>query len=268
MRSSSASRSREETYKRRAIVLALLAVAVLAGLGTWKFFGHSEAPTDLLCSSSRGPSAHVILLVDKTDPLTFTQGKAFHQIIEDFTKGKYVHEGELLSVFVLGQDFRDTADPVFERCNPGDGSLRSKVTENPELWRRKYQNEFVKPLMDFEQQMRASQSSKWSPILEMLQVVAIRFAKYDVHGRRSLFIVSDMLHNTPDYSLYRDPIDYDVLKRKPAFSRLRSKLETVEGNIFLLLNSPPLQTRKLSKFWEDYLRDMGGSLEKIESLPG
>lgn len=268
MRGSAASRNRDRKYAWRATVLALLALAALAGLGAWKFLSHSEVPTDLLCPASRGPSAHVILLVDKTDPLTFTQGKAFNQILEDFTKGKYAREGELLSVFVLGEDFRDTADPIFEKCNPGDGSSRSKVTENPELWRRKYQNEYVKPLMDLEQQMRALESSKWSPILEMLQVVALRFAKYDVQGRRSLFVVSDMLHNTPDYSLYRDPIDYSVLKGKPFFARKRSKLDAVGTNIFFLMNSPPLQTRKLSKFWEDYVKDMGGSLESTEPLPG
>jgi len=268
MNASTASRNRDRSYARRATVLALFAVATLAGLGTWKFFGHSEVPTYLLCPLSHGPSAHVILLVDKTDPFTFTQSKALNQILEDFTKDKYVREGELLSVFVLGQDFRDTAEPIFEKCNPGDGSSRSKVTENPELWGRKYQNEYVNPLMDLEQQLRSSQSSKWSPILEMLQVVALRFAKYDVRGRRSLFIVSDMLHNTSDYSLYRDPIEYEVLKTKPAFFRLRSKLEKVDVNIFLLMNTPTLQTRKLSKFWQDYLKDMGGSIEKIDSLPG
>lgn len=268
MRRSAASEKRESSYAWRATVLAIFSVAALASIGIWKFLGHSDAPTDLLCPSGTGPLAHVILLVDKTDPLTFTQGKAFSQILEDFTKGKYVREGELLSVFVLGEDFRQTADPIFERCNPGDGRTRSRITENPELWNRKYQNDYVKPLLALEEQMRSLKAAKWSPILEMLQVVALRFSKHNVRGGRSLFIVSDMLHNTSDFSLYIDPQDFGTLKQRPAFARLHSRLDSVGVSLFLLMNSPELQTRKLSRFWEDYFKDTGASLEKIEPLPG
>ena len=80
--------------------------------------------------------------------------------------------------------FRETAEPLFEKCNPGDGSSRSKLTENPELWKRRYQNEFVTPLLALEENLRALVPAKRSPILEMMQVVALRFAKYRARGPR------------------------------------------------------------------------------------
>jgi hypothetical protein len=208
------------------------------------------------------------LLIDKTDPLTFTQGRALRQLLDDLAKGRFAREGELLSVFVLGEDIRATADPIFERCNPGDGSSRSNLTDNPELWKRKHDQEFVKPLVALEDQMRAPKAASVSPIFEMLQVVALRFAKFDVRGRRSLIIVSDMLHNTPAYSLYRQSQDFAALRTTPEFARLRSKLEGADVELLLLMHTPQLQSRRLTKFWEDYFRDMGARLQRVEPLPG
>ena len=256
---------------RQKWVLALLITAVtlgFVGMVAWKTLSQPDAPDSLLCPARTGPKGHVILLVDRTDPLSFTQSRAVNQLVEDIAKGRYAREGELLSVFVLGEDFRSTPDPIFERCNPGDGSSRSKLTENPELWKQKHEAEFVKPLMALEPQMRATQAGQWSPIFEMLQVVSLRFAKYDVRGRKYLILVSDMLHNTPAYSLYKEPPEFAVLQTRPDFAKLRSKLEAVDVELLLLMHTPQLQTRRLSRFWEDYFRDMGGRLQRIDPLPG
>jgi hypothetical protein len=99
-------------------------------------------------------------------------------------------------------------------------------------------------------------------------VVALRFAKFDVRGRRSLIIVSDMLHNTPAYSLYRQSQDFAALRTTPEFARLRSKLEGADVELLLLMHTPQLQSRRLTKFWEDYFRDMGARLQRVEPLPG
>ncbi len=224
--------------------------------------------TKLLCSSKDGPLAHIVLLVDKTDPLTFTQGKEFSQILEDFAKIKYVREGELLSVFVLGEDFKQTADPIFEKCNPGDGSNQSMASGNPKLWKQMFEDEYLKPLVALESELKSQTALKQSPILQMLQVVALRFAKYNVQGPRRLYIVSDMLHHTPDLSLFREQPDFLSLTKRPAFARLRAKLDSVDTTVFLLLHKPQLQTIRLSKFWEDYFRDMGGSLQKFDPIHG
>jgi len=268
MRGSVARKDRDRRQKWLVFLIAGFAIAAFAGIIVWKIVSHSDSPDARLCPSRTGPSGHVVLLVDKTDPLSFTQARALRQILEDGAKGKYVLEGELLSVFVLGDDFRDTADPIFERCNPGDGSTRSKIYENPELWKRKFESEFVKPLLALEPQMRSPAAVKNSPILEMLQVVALSFAKHDVQGRRNLVVVSDMLHNTAFYSQYRDPLTFQSLKQRPEFTKLRSKLDAVDVEIYLLMHSPQLQSRRLVKFWEDFLRDMGGRLQKVELLPG
>ena len=265
---SAARRKRDRKSALWGFVLFGLVVVILGAVFFWKATGESDVLAENLCPAKTGPAGHVILLVDKTDALTFTQTKAFNQVLENFSRMKYVGERELLSVFVLDEDFRGNAEPIFEKCNPGNGSNRSRITDNPELWNRKYQNDYVKPLLSTGSQLRSMGPAKYSPILEMLQLVALRFEKYDVRGSRKLYIVSDMLHNTQQLSLFGGVPEFESLKNKPIFSRLRASLKEVDVTIFLLLFSPQLQTRKLSKFWEDYITEMGGKLQQINSFPG
>ncbi len=247
--------------------MVIVVVAVVAGIVMWKL-KEPGRPDAMLCSPKNIPTAHVILLVDKTDPLTFTQAKAFNQILGDLVSGKLVREGELLSVFVLGEDFRETADPIFEKCNPGDGTGRSGVNDNPKLWKDLHDVEYAKPLLALESQMRALEPGKYSPILQMLQVVALCYSKYHVPGPKRLIIVSDMLQNTPEISFFRMTPTFADAQKAPTFARLRAKLNSVDVTIRMLHHSPQLQKTPLAKFWEDYFREMGGTLQEIDPLPG
>src|SRR2546426_6186918 len=236
--------------RRQTIIASLLLLAVLGaagGIGLWKF-SRPAGPSAILCPHD-GPKAHVALLVDKTDPLSFTQGKAFASLLRTYSAGRRVREGELLSVFVLGEDFRDTAEPLFEKCHPGDGSDKNPLTENPELWRKRYQEQFEKPILELERLLKTEKPAARSPIMEMVQLVGLNFQKHDVRGPKRLVIVSDMLHNTPTYSMYSDPIDLEWLRKRPVFQRLRAKLPGVDVEILLLMNRPDVQNRGLIRFW-------------------
>ena len=102
---------------RKQIIFGTLLLVGLLGIGTgllvWKL-KQPKPPTALLCPAE-GAKGHVAVLVDKTDPLSFTQGRAFQALLDNLATGKIAQEGELLSVFVLGEDFKKSADPLFER---------------------------------------------------------------------------------------------------------------------------------------------------------
>jgi hypothetical protein len=258
--------------RRREILWGVLALAValaLAGSAAWLFFGHREAGLDpaTLCPVT-GPKGHVILLVDKTDPFNFTQKQAFLQYLAEFGRGR-VKEGELFSVFALGEDFTGNARPVFEMCNPGRGEDKNIWTSNPEKLRRLFDERFLAPMAALADQLAAETPAPQSPIMEMLQLVAINgFRARNVAGPRRLFVVSDMLQNTQAFSQYRGDTDFAAFRETPMFQKARTDLAGVDVELAYLLNNPSRQTRRHLKFWEDYFEAMGAAIVAVRLLEG
>lgn len=267
------SRSRAALRRRRRHILGgLIALAValaVAGAAAFLWFGGRDGELDpaSLCPRT-GPKGHAVLLVDRTDPFNFTQSQALLQYLGEFGRGK-VGEGELLSVFVLGEDFTRDAQPVFQMCNPGRGEGRSLWTANPEQLRRRFEARFLAPMTELAGRLRGGAQAPRSPIMEMLQLVAINgFRAQGVAGPRRLYVVSDMLQNTDGYSQYREEADFQRFRASPLFPKLRAELAGVQVELAYLLTNPPRQTRRHVQFWEDYFRDMGAILVAVRPLEG
>jgi hypothetical protein len=249
--------------------LLLLATAAVIAAAIYFFQAARQERLDAadLCPAS-GPRGHVILLVDRTDPMSFIQEQAFLTYLKAFGEGG-VGEGELFSVFVVGEDFAAAAQPWFNMCNPGRGEDKSRWTSNPEQIRRRFESKFLAPMQRQAGQLRAAAPAKTSPILEMLQLAAIEGFRQDhASGRKKLVIVSDMLHNTPEFSLYREAADFDAFRQTPYFQKSQADLAGVEVEIFLLMNAPQRQNLRLVNFWERYFQAMGARLVHVKPVEG
>ena len=250
-------------------ILLLAAALAIAGSAAYLFLLNRSDALDpgSLCPAS-GPRGHAVLLVDKTDPLNFTQKQAFLEYLAEFGRGR-VKEGELFSVFVLGGDFKSTARPIFEMCNPGKGENKDIWTANPDRIRRQFENKFLKPMRALAEQLQATEAAKDSPIMQMLQLVAINgFRARNVQGPRRLYVVSDMLQNTDNYSQYKGDLDFPKFRDSLAFQKVRTDLSGVEVELAYLLNAPARQTRRHLKFWEDYFRELGARIVSVRVLEG
>jgi len=226
------------------------------------------APDSATLCPAEGPRGHYVLLVDKTDPLSFTQKQSFSVFLEDLVKRR-VPEGYLLSVFVLGEDFKSNAQPLVELCNPGAGDNKSALTSNVQRARRTYEEKFIKPLLSQGEALQSSQPAKMSPILEMLQLVAITgFRKHDVQGERKLFLMSDMLHNAASLSMYRGTPSYAEFSDTDYGRKTQADLRDVSVELYYLLNAPQLQTRRNLLFWESYFTKSGARLMQVRPLEG
>lgn len=252
------------------IAFGLLALAVVIAVMAGAGYFYSTRPKELLanmCPDS-GPLGHYVLLVDKTDPLSFTQKQAFAITLREIIE-KRIPEGYLLSVFVLGEDFKDNAVPIVELCNPGTGSTKSEFTANLKKLRRQYEERFVGPLLSHANELQASQPAKASPIFEMLQLVGINgFRRNDVDGERRLIVMSDMLHNTPQFSMYKGPVDYAAFAESGYGKKNQLELRNVEVELHYLMNTPQLQTKRNLKFWEDYFNRAGARIVAVRPLEG
>lgn len=249
-------------------VLALAAVAVIIGSVT-VFMMSREAPPDpeTLCPVD-GPLGHYVLLVDKTDPLNFTQKQAFTIVLHELVQ-KRIPKGYLFSVFVVGEDYTAGAEPLIELCNPGSGEDQSEYTANLKRLREQYEDRFLKPLLERTEALQATQPAKLSPIVEMLQLVGINaFRRHDVTGERRLIIMSDMLHNTPQYSMYRQTSGFPSFADSDYGRKSHAELSSVEVELHYLINSPRLQTKRNLKFWEDYFAASGARIVAVRPLEG
>ena len=248
--------------------LALLVVlAIVVGVTYHMLFRPKSLNPESMCPAD-GPIGHYVLLVDKTDPLNFTQKQAFSVMLHELIE-KRIPEGYLFSVFVLGENFEQTAAPLVELCNPGTGAGKSEFTSNLKKLRRQYEEKFIEPLMKESDALQATQSAKTSPIFEMLQLVGINaFHKHDIKGERRLIIMSDMLHNTPQFSMYKGPIDYSAFVSTVYGRKTQSELSGVEVEIHYLMNTPQLQTKRNLKFWEDYFNKAGAHIVAVRPMEG
>jgi hypothetical protein len=242
-------------------------VAAVLGSGYYVMSRPPDVDKASLCPAS-GPKGHYVLLVDKTEPLTFTQKEAFTVMLRELVERR-IPEGYLVSVFVLGEDFKETAKPMVELCNPGTGEDKSELTDNLRRLKRQYQTRFLEPLLKQTDSLLASQSAKYSPIFEMLQFVAINgFRAHDVKGERRLVVMSDMLQNTPQFRMYDGPVDYPSFAASTYGQKAQLELRGVEVEIHLLMNAPQLQTRRNMKFWEDYFEKAGARIAAVRPLEG
>jgi hypothetical protein len=260
------SRATERAQRRQIMFGGLILVVVglvLSGVAYW--FVNREPPLTAALCPGNGPAGHVVLLVDKTDPLTFVQREAFATFLKDFVE-RGVAPGQLVSVFAIGENYQDTAKPLFEMCNPGTGADKSEWTDNLKHLHEQYEKRFYRPMQELTTQLQTITPGKTSPIFEMLQLVSVNaFKKHAaVAGARRLVIVSDMMHNTSAYSMYTTLPDYPTFSKTAYGRQTHVDLAGVNIEIQYLVNAPNLQTRRHVAFWEQYFNNAGGQLTAVQ----
>jgi hypothetical protein len=266
-RMSQRAKNRQQWRVLQIVVLSALLISAVVAVAYY-ITNRGQAPNSVTLCPADGPIGHYVLLVDKTDPLTFTQKAAFQVTLKDLIE-KRVPEGALLSVFVLGDDFKATAEPLVELCNPGSGDDKSELNANVKKLRRKYQDKFLEPMLKQAEGLVATEPAKASPIIEMLQLVGINaFRKHDIKGERRLILMSDMLHNTPKFNMYRGATDFEAFAASDYGRKVQPDLTGVDVELHYLMNAPQLQTRRNLKFWEDLFSKAGARVVSVRPLEG
>jgi hypothetical protein len=254
------------------IGVASTIVAAVIGAVVYSQFNQADPLDKQTMCPAKGPMAHTILLVDKSDPMTFTQRKDFDVLFEEVITKK-VPKGGLLSIYALTEDFTQTAEPIIELCNPGDGSDVDATTGNPAKAVKLYKEKYVKPILSRAHELVTDKPGKYSPIFEMLQFVSITgFRKHGVTGDQQLIVISDMLHNTPQFSMYRErpqqiPSFPEFAKTAYA-ARAMTNLPGISVELHILMHTPALQTSELAYFWEEYVQKAKGRFVGVTPING
>ncbi|MCY1525802.1 hypothetical protein D9M68_607950 [compost metagenome] len=203
-----------------------------------------------------------------TDPYNFIQRQAFSQGLKSLAD-TVVPQGYLLTVYALGQDFKENAEPVFEKCNPGTAVGMSELDSNPKRAQARYEREFRGPVTQLDNVLMQDKPADKSPIFEMLQLVAINsFRANNVQGPKTLIVYSDMLANTPDFSMFSGLPEFDSFAESPYGQRSQTRLDGVRVELNYLMKYPKLQNRKQLAFWERYFERAGARLVAVTPVEG
>lgn len=267
VRKSKSARNRQ----RMNLLLGSLSLLVVIGLASGAFWWWSQKKSGIdpttLCPI-RGPSGHNILLIDKTDPFNLPQKASFDLIVNDLVN-KQTPPGYLLSIYVLGDDFKAQTKPLVELCNPGDAKGHSEFTENTKQLNRQYKERFLKPVAEQTTQLLSINTAQESPILEMIQMVNLNsIQRHNVDGPKHLIVLSDLLQNSKPLSMYKSVPTFETFNATSYAQKVKSNFEGVDIKVHLLQNAPHLQKQNLFDFWKKYFENSGASSFELMLLPG
>jgi hypothetical protein len=258
------SRRNKRRQNRAAWLLIAGALVIVAAIGAfaWQNAKRADAFDPQTFCPKDGEYPRTAVLLDASDSLSASQTKAVGEYLRDLRAR--LEEREWLGLFVLRADNLVLPSPEIARCNPGSDA--NPLYENPRLVRRRFEEEFRRPLEDALSRLAQSENPQdESPILEMVEAVALD-RNFDFTRKRRLIIVSDMLQNTAAYSHYRGAPDFAAF-RESGYGRRFMELSLLGAEVEILYlkreKTRDLQTTAHIRFWEDFFDAAGARVELV-----
>ena len=150
------------------------------------------------------------------------------------------------------------APPLFDKCAP---PVQANIwIENPRQVREKFETQFMAAMLDVVRLLASKEEARWSPIVEMVRHL-FEEKRYD-----QLILISDLMQNTPDCSLYRrDSVCHKSASCRPISQRA---LQDKSLRVLFLKRSKRglLQDGAVFSFWEQCIEGNGGtfSMENLQ----
>jgi len=256
------------------ILLLLLAIASGGALAYFYFATPARPVLDAqtLCPVS-GPEGITVVLVDTSDDLPeTTQREILGQLDDMITTLPPFYRLDIRVLDIAGVRSRS----LFSKCNPGDGAGLSEWTDNPRIARLRWIEDFRKPAAAAMKNSIASAKANNSPIMAAIQDIAIdRFSSAQSRdARKTLYIISDMIEHTRDYSQYAraGDLSFQRYKQSPAYLKFRTDLHgatVIIRYVTRQVNGQQLLdgTRHI-EFWKAWIEDNRGIFGGAKRLQG
>jgi hypothetical protein len=261
-----------------AIGAALAVLVALVGVagGAYVLSQRSYVAThpETLCPIESAPAEIVAVILDMSDRLNEVQLLSIRNhlnrlLYDDLPRFAYVE------AYAVQPRAGAVAAPVIGLCNPGTGDDLNRIYQNPELARRRWQQDFAATLSTKLEELLAAPDSVSSPIFEAIQAVAVRsFNKPEYDGvPKRLIVVSDLLQNVPGKdaggSHYRGVPDFDAFKASAYFSEVRADLDAVRVHLYYMNRSDQkIQGAEHIRLWESYFATQGATVLAVERIFG
>lgn len=168
------------------------------------------------CPEIGGARGTTVILFDNTDK--------YEPVIEEdiraslFEIKNNVKKYQKLEIYVITEDAKNI-DPKISICNPGNMVSDSKfafLNSNPKKIKDEWEEGFGNKVDKIIEELLLGGTSDWSPIFEMIQAVNISSFKHsneEYRNENKLYIFSDFIHNTPEFSQYSDKSNFETFKK-------------------------------------------------------
>lgn len=252
-------------------VVGFLLIGALGGGAWWLRTSRVALDQKTYCPTT-GPMLVHVLLIDRSDPISGQQAQRIRQVVQDLKNA--ARFGSRFDVYTFDGDEKSELSPVLSICSPGLPEDANVLIENPELIRRRYEEQFSSVIDRVIDSLLLVSTRPTSPIIESLKAAALSSFGGSENSRipRHVVMISDMIQNTQAYSQLRSNSDFSQLSRIPAWPSLRPNFRGADVDILYLLrptalrSGQPIQNRGHQAFWEQLIRDSNGHLLKIEPL--
>lgn len=217
-----------------------------------------------------GYDSVTVVLVDLTDPVNPVQAAALRNALTDIRDS--IPKYGRLEVYPLEPTTAHVIEPLFAACNPGNAKdIASPLYGNPELADRIWHKKFANRIDNVVNEIRKLPDAQLSPLFEGIQSVAVTAfgAPLAEHAKdKRLIVISDMLQNTRDLSMYGAVPAFSDFKATPYHARVRPSLRDVNVDIYIIARDTRHNVQKppLYAFWVDYFDDAGGYLRNWKPL--
>jgi hypothetical protein len=243
-------------------------VGALLLVGIVVFGAYSSLTNRALDPENNCPMDHydsvTAVLIDLTDPVNPVQSAALKNALERI-KNSIPKYGRL-EIYPLLPTKSSAISPIFAACNPGSGKdVSSFVTGNAELSDRIWKERFGQKIDAIITKIQQVPQEDNSPIFEGIQSVSVTAFDPPLavsSSHKTLVIVSDMLHYTPELSMYAGAPEFSKFGATQYFVRNKTDLHGADVDVYLIVR----ETRKnaqqppLYQFWVDYFEANQGSL--------
>ncbi|HLX17481.1 MAG TPA: hypothetical protein VKS24_20010 [Bradyrhizobium sp.] len=255
-------------------LLLLLAIVSGGALGYF-YFSAPERPVldpQTLCPVN-GPRGITVVLVDTSDDLPeTTRREVLGQLDDMITTLPPFYKLDIRLLDIAGIRSRS----LFSKCNPGDGAGLSEWTDNPRIARLRWIEDFRKPAALAVKSSVTSAQSTSSPIMAAVQDIAIgEFSgATGEKAKKTLYIISDMIESTKEYSQYprAGDLSFQRYKQSAAYLKFRTDLHGATVIIRYVTRQaggqPLLDGAKHMEFWKAWIEDNRGAFGGVKRLQG
>ena len=208
-----------------------------------------------LCLLEVPLQTHVLILVDRTDPLTPLQSVIFRKLL--LRERAALRPHAKLSVFTVTDTTGVLEDQRFSMCSPGHREDANLLYENPQQVQRFFERRFEEPLDQVILDLTGAQVAPQSPIYQsLLKVLRRPDFTWRVPQRR-LILLSDLMEHTAAFSHYNTSKFEIMLTLAPFLAPL--DLDQVDLEVYYREFSfkLPDKAQKHQIFWEELFRASG-----------
>lgn len=200
------------------------------------------------------PSAHVLIMIDTTDPLTAGQQKRVSQLVNDVKNE--IETCQKFSIFALDAKLEGLSAPLFSACQPPKGSDANPFYQNRRLFEKKFRQSFQDLFENVLPRITRGGDGARSPIIEALVEIGERVDFSQKIKKRRLVLISDLLQNTDIFSF---------LTRTTGGLVPLANLTGVEVEMHVIQRNQNknLQGDVLTQFWIKYFQDSGATISQI-----